>query len=120
MISHHLFSNRKGQWLSKTNEEIGKSRELSDKMKNIKDYQMKKCIFVKYDEFTRLVNTLIDDKIQVQFDNESWTGLTYSGEKDYYDNEKIWEVLSEHFGVEVTSVHYDSYAPVGFWIVYED
>ena len=86
------------------------------KVKNIKDYQLKKCIFLTGDEFGRIVYDLLN--ATVEYTLEGWS--VYDDE-DIVDANKLYSALKEHFGLEqITSIHIDDCDyPVGVWIVYK-
>ena len=90
-------------------------------MKNVRENQLKKCIFLEEEEFTNILREVFeDDTIHV--------GLTLEG-IDYYtdieENEKLLDNndeingrLSKYFDCNVTSIHIDDCDYVGIWVVY--
>lgn len=86
-------------------------------MKNVKDYQLKKAIFMELWEFKSLINFLFEDNVEIEV---TFDGLDYMGTDDIITSDEVIKILSEHFEVTVTSVHHDSFTPVGIWIVYKD
>lgn len=83
-------------------------------MKNIKETQLKKAIFMTSEEFEELLNNL---GMEVEFSCDGITVHNSDGEVDFYD-ENLNESLSEYFDVTVTSVHIDDCDYIGVWIVY--
>ena len=89
-------------------------------MKNVRENQLKKCIFMELDEFKNLVNRVTDGLKQVEYELD---GIYYEDtekaeETDIYWNKYMNETLSEYFDVEVTSVHTDDCDVIGVWICY--
>ena len=90
-------------------------------MKNVKENQLKKCIFMELDEFSKLILNLTDGLMEVEYEID---GIYYdSTEKadntDTYWDEDLLVTLSKYFDVEVTSTHSDDCDIVGVWIVYK-
>ena len=90
-------------------------------MKNVKENQLKKCIFMEFEEFQILIGTITDGLVTVKCDFE---GLWYEDtdkaeETDIYWNEDIQETLSKYYDVEITSVHIDDCDYAGVWICYK-
>ena len=79
-------------------------------MQNINKNMIRKSIVMDIWDFTELVGRLTG--IDADYDLD---GLSFNGEKT-----KVYEALSEYFGVRVTSVHTDDCAPIGVWITYKD
>ena len=87
-------------------------------MKNVRETMMKKCLFIEGDEFQRLVRELTDGKVYPTFTLE---GIDYEcGDDVDFGNAEMIEMLSEHFDVEVTSLHMDDCDYVGVWICYKE
>ena len=78
-------------------------------MKNVRDYQLKKCIFMDYDMFKQEAKKIFGNNVVVECDYEG-ISIDYDG--------NILEALSEYYGVEVTSIHIDDCDIIGVWIVY--
>ena len=85
-------------------------------MKNVRESQLKKAIFMLSDEFEELLSGF---GLKAEF---AWDGLSIydPNGKDDYDDEAVNKMLSDHFGVTVTSVHTDDSDLVGVWIVYKE
>lgn len=92
-------------------------------MRNVKENQLKKCIFMGFDEFKSIVESLTDGLETAKYDE---FGIHYKDtekatESDTYWNENMKNTLSKYFGVTVTSCHRDDDSEyVGVWICYED
>lgn len=90
-------------------------------MKNVRENQLKKCIFMELDEFISLVERLTDGLQTVEYEDGVYLISTdKADETDTYWNEGITETLSKYFGVEVTSFHSDNCEYVGVWICYKE
>lgn len=90
-------------------------------MKNVKEKQLKKCIFMSLDEFTRLVEDLTDGLQTVEYEDGVYLiNTTKAEETDTFWKKNITETLSKYFDVEVTSFHSDSCEYVGVWICYKE
>lgn len=90
-------------------------------MKNVRENQLKKCIFMELDEFTRLVENLTDGLQTVEYEDGVYLISTdKADETDTYWNEAMTKTLSNYFDVEVTSFHSDSCEYVGVWICYKE
>jgi len=90
-------------------------------MKNIKDYQLKKCIFYTLDEYKRLIKKILGEDVNVYV--EDFTDLYYESINDENEGISFVEIkaaLNKYFDVNVTSIHTDGYAEIGVWIVYKD
>ena len=79
-------------------------------MKNVKENQLKKCIFKGYDEFKKDVAVALGENVTVECDYE---GISF----DYDGN--VLDCISKYYGVEVTSIHIDDCDYIGVWIVYK-
>lgn len=86
-------------------------------MKNVKDYQLKKCIFMETEEFDRIIKTVFGNNYEAEF---SLDGIDVSSDEDGLTCEEINEGLSKYFDVEVTSTHIDDCDCVGVWICYKE
>lgn len=90
-------------------------------MKNINENQLKKCIVMSLDEFTRLVENLTEGLQTVAYEDGVYLISTdKANETDTFWNEDMTETLSKYFEVEVTSFHSDSCECVGVWICYKE
>lgn len=89
-------------------------------MKNIRKNQLKKCIFLTFEEFKSLVEDITDGLLTVEYECGGifLPHTEKSEETDSYWNKDITEALSKHFDVEVTSYHADDCDAVGIWICY--
>lgn len=88
-------------------------------MKNVREGQLKKCIFMTHDDYGRLIRNLTNGEVEFSFDFE---GISYEtcGNDEVYTNEQLNMLLSKHFEVNVTSVHIDDCDYPCVWICYKD
>lgn len=88
-------------------------------MRNIEDSQKKSCIFLLSDEYTRLINTIFNGRVSVEY---ALDGISYTHENDNIDvtDEKVNDALSAYYDVKVTSVHADDCDYMGVWICYRE
>ena len=99
-------------------------------MKNISKYQLKKCIFMSFEEYQKLILDITDGLKEVYYDFDGiWYDDTDKAEETgVYHNEYMTETLSKYFDVKVTSVHADDAdCPCifdtdcrGIWICYKE
>ena len=86
-------------------------------MKNVRESQLKKCIFLTEEEMNNILKEIYDFPVKVHF---SMDGLWYDSEEDI-DDETVKQDLRDYFGVqEVTSIHIDDCDYVGIWVCYKD
>ena len=79
---------------------------------------LKKCIFMPYQNFTRLIKHLIGSDVDVTYELD---GMTISSENHEIQNEDVHKELAKYFEVaEVTSIHCDDCDDIGVWIVCKD
>lgn len=90
-------------------------------MKNVRENQLKKCIFMELDEYKDLIDRVTDGLKAVEYEFGLFYMYTDKAENENtYWNEDIEETLSRYFDVTVTSIHADDYEEyVGVWIVYK-
>lgn len=88
---------------------------VEQQIMNVDQSQLKKAIFMLEEEFQNLLADF-DMKADIGYDGICISDI--SGET-FYDDETLNEILSEHFGVNVTSTHADDCDLVGVWIVYK-
>lgn len=88
-------------------------------MKNVKEIQLKKCIFLCLEEFRDIIQELFSPEVAVEWTVE---GLDIRTPTDALPLEDIFEKLEEYFDVKsVTSFHSDHCEEeVGVWIVYKE
>lgn len=88
-------------------------------MKNIKENQLKKCIFMTFDEFKSVIEEITTGLCTVEYEYGVYLVDTDIALETYTTwEENILETLSKHFDVEVTSYHSDSCDVIGVWICY--
>ncbi len=88
-------------------------------MDNVSPNQLRKCIFMEYEDFKALISELTNGLLEVEYDNGIRYNDTDKAEKtgDYWF-EDITVTLSRHFNTAVTSVHGDGCEFLGIWICY--
>ena len=84
-------------------------------MKNVKEYQLKTCIFKEYDEFKRDVAEMLGDDVKVGCD---YDGIYFECNDELLYTEEILGGMSKYYGVKVTSIHIDDSEYFGVWICY--
>ena len=84
-------------------------------MKNVKDCQLKKCIFMETEEFNRIIKTVFGNEFEADFGLE---GISVWSKAEGLSEKEINEGLSDYFDVTVTSVHADDFDDMGIWICY--
>lgn len=92
------------------------------KPKNTRPNQLKKCIFLEWDEFTNLVRSFYPEAKQPASLSVEYTleGIDIYSDEIEVDDDAVRLHLSEHFGVEVTSFHADDADYPCVWICYKD
>lgn len=78
-------------------------------------YVERKCLFMPASEFNDLLCELYDGEVML-----NWTGekfVAYDTENDTVVDFEPMKKLSEYFGKEVSSVHFDGYEYEGAWVV---
>ena len=92
--------------------------EANKKIKNTKDWQLKKCIFLSDNEFETIMQKSFGDDVRVEFSSDGiWVD---SDSRDtIISTDEINDRLSNYYGVTVTSVHIDDYDEVGVWVCYK-
>jgi hypothetical protein len=88
-------------------------------MKNVADYQLKKCIFLTAEGFENVVKEIYpDNEVEVEY---SMDGLTVDVDGDCPDDEDLHKKLADYYDVaKVTSVHMDDCDYIGVWIAYTE
>lgn len=86
-------------------------------MKNIKEEQLRKAIYMTCNEFENLLDDKYDIQLIVSFTN-GLSGYNTSETVDY-DAEALCKILSKYFDVNVTSIHIDGQDNIGVWIIYK-
>lgn len=86
-------------------------------MKNVKESQLKKCIYLTEDEYKRILDEIYETDVKV---NCASDGLWYESDVDI-DNYCLMKDLRDYFGVkDVVSIHGDDCAYLGIWIAYNE
>lgn len=87
-------------------------------MKNVRESQLKKCIFLDIEEFESIIQNVFGNGVTV---DSTLEGLDIYDEFDNIEFGNICMSLAEYFDVkEVTSFHIDDCDYVGVWIAYKD
>lgn len=86
-------------------------------MKNIKEHQLKKCIFMETYEFDEIIRQVFGVEYVVEF---SLDGMSIGNDEFSLDNETINKELSKYFDCNITSIHMDDCDEIGVWICYEE
>ena len=92
-------------------------------MKNVNPYMKKTCIYLRGDDFEKLMRKIFGDEIEIEWALEGSGVSIYrtntATNEDINDYDIIKE-LSKYFDTTVLSFHTDCYESVGVWIVYMD
>ena len=90
-------------------------------MKNVKENQLKKAIFLELEEYEEILSTIYERTVQVHSDLDGiWYEYNEEAVEDEIEN-VLLEKLTDYFDVdEVTSVHADDCDTVGIWVVYKE
>lgn len=89
-------------------------------MKNIHESQLKTCITLGYDEFRRIVNTLYDADLTVEYTADGIDIYSNDG-KDCISIDKLKTKLAEYFDVSaIKAIHIDHYNTPDVWLTYEN
>lgn len=94
-----------------------KEVEEEIKMKNVRESQLKKCIFMETEEFDIIIKEVFGEEYEANFSLE---GIDVCSEDNGLSCEEINEGLSKYFDVEVTSTHIDDCDYIGVWICYKE
>ena len=95
-------------------------------MKNVRPNQLKKCIYLYFEDFKEILHEIFGNSISVDYCESSCDGGYISV---YYDNEDTSEVsfddlsaaLANYFDVaRIESIHVDYAEYIGVWIVYAE
>ena len=84
-------------------------------MKNVRENQLKKCIFKEYDEFKRDVWEILGDDVEISCD---YDGIYFECDDEALYTEEVLTGMSKYYDVEVTSIHIDDCEVIGVWICY--
>lgn len=91
-------------------------------MKNVRLEDLKKCIFMLYDEFAALICALTDGMAEIGYDEGIYITSSFKAKGTGYEpsNAEIMRNLSDYFAVNVTSFHSDDCDLRGVWICYKE
>lgn len=85
-------------------------------MKNIRENQLKKCIFKEYEDFKKDVVEALGNDVKVDCD---YDGIYFECDEEPLYTEEVLEGMSKYYNAKVTSIHIDDCEYVGVWIVYK-
>lgn len=86
-------------------------------MKNVMEYQLKKCIFMETEDFDRVIKTVFGEEFEADFGLD---GISVWSRAEGLSEKEINEGLSKYFDVTITSVHIDDFDDIGVWICYKE
>ena len=86
-------------------------------MKNVKENQLKKCIFMETEEFNGIIKRVFGEEFEADFGLD---GISVWSRAEGLSEKEINEGLSKYFDVTITSVHVDDFDDMGVWICYRD
>lgn len=88
-------------------------------MKNVKEYQLRKCIIMDIEDFKKVFVNVFGEyeeninEIDVEIDIND--GIYFCG----ISNEDVYMKLSMYFDTEIISIHVDDCDYTGVWICYK-
>ena len=89
-------------------------------MKNVRETQLKKCIFMTTDEFKEVFVEIFgqydEDTNEIDVEFNTLDGIYFCA----ISNQDVYAKLSEYFDVTVTSIHLDDCEHLGVWICYKE
>lgn len=94
-------------------------------MKNVKEWQKKKCIAMSLEDYSEIIENLTDNKFTADIDYVDF-GVVYEPTDDNEEEDTditgnvVLEMLSGYFDVDVTSVHTDGFDVPFVWVVYKE
>ena len=87
-------------------------------MKNVRENQLKKCIYLEAEEFVDIIHEVLNKDFRVYFTSE---GLDICTNDNIVNVDELHTALATYFDIkEVTSIHIDDCDFIGVWIVYKD
>lgn len=91
-------------------------------MRNVDEKMLKKCIFMPFEQYQKLVLNLTDGLkgVEHEIDGLFYEDTDKAENSDTYWNEDVTETLSKYFDTTVTSVHTDDCDYLGVWICYKN
>lgn len=84
-------------------------------MKNVMEYQLKKCIFMETEDFDKVIKAVFGEEFEADFGLD---GISVWSRAEGLSEKEINEGLSKYFDVTITSVHIDDFDDIGVWICY--
>ena len=88
-------------------------------MKNVRESQLKKCIFLTQTEMENILSKILNKIVTVNVDLYGLSACTEEDDGGDIDNNYLCEILSKYFEVNVTSIHIDDCDYVGIWVCYK-
>ncbi len=89
-------------------------------MRNIRENQLKKCIFMTTDEFSKVFVDIFgeynEDTNEIDIEFDTVDGIYFCG----ISNEDVYIKLSKYFDINITSIHIDDFDTIGVWICYKE
>lgn len=90
-------------------------------MKNVKQNEIKKCIFKRYHEFRHIIEDITDGLMTCDYDLD---GICMMGTEKADETGRCWNgnilaALSNYFEADVTSFHADDADQLCVWICYK-
>lgn len=89
-------------------------------MKNVRENQLKKAIYLSSTEYKEILSELFNRKIEVEI---ALDGISYSTPDNFELNtDDLHERLAKYFDVKnVSSIHADDVEwDIGIWVIYQD
>jgi len=89
-------------------------------MKNVKKYQLQKCILLPSNSFKKIIHKIYGESVDVKFTREGmWIGYTNDASKIPFED--ISRKLAEYFDVKsIISIHMNDGDIIGVWICYKE
>ena len=90
-------------------------------MKNVREANLKKCIFLTTDEFESIIKSLFGYSTNITYEMDGMTiHEVNDGTDDAIDTNLLHDRLAKYFDVEkITSIHIDDCEKTRVWIVYK-
>lgn len=87
-------------------------------MKNVRENQLKTCIFLSVDELQNILCDIYQQNIIIHSDLD---GCWYESDQDLnIDDNDVCAELSKYFETNVTSIHIDDCESIGVWVCYKE
>lgn len=87
-------------------------------MKNVREEQLKTCIYLETVEFDSIITEAFGDDVDIEYSKD---GICISNDEDCIEFEDIAKAVETYFDIKkVTSIHMDDSDFIGVWVVYKD